>query len=93
MSWLDRLSKHVERRSKARLFLTLSALFLVVTPGAVLLVFYESSESADPDAFRLEAIIGASLIALHLLFILMTWMFWDSPEETSAPEDDPDSPR
>lgn len=93
MSWLDRLSKHVERRSKARLFLTLSALFLVVTPGAVLLVFYEPSGTVESDALRLEAIIGAALIGLHLLFILMTWMYWDSPEEPGVREDEPDSPR
>ena len=92
MSWLDRLSKHVERRSKARLFLTLSALFLVVTPGALVLVFYEPDDAPASDGPRLEAIIGAALIALHLLFILMTWMYWDSPEETKAPEDEVDSP-
>ena len=33
--------------------------------------------------------LAGLLVRRNLLFILMTWMYWDSPEETKAAEDEP----
>ena len=75
-------SENLAERPRARFFTTFAILGFAVTPVALMLVLYEpsahSSEAGVPPspAVRIEAVIGAVLLAAHFLCIFFAWMFY-----------------
>ena len=83
-------SEKLATRPRARFFFTFALLGLTVTPIALTLIFYHPETATDTTSYggkpvRLEAILGAILLALHLLSIFFAWMFYRD-EGRRAPE-------
>jgi hypothetical protein len=83
-------SENLADRPRARFFTTFAILGCTVTPVALFLIFYNPSDPAlGPEAavsseVRLEALIGAVLLAAHFLCIFFAWMFYrDEGQKTS----------
>lgn len=83
-------SENLAGRPRARFFTTFAILGFAVTPVALMLIFHGGSvpvadadaDIAAPPEVRLEAIIGAILLAAHFLCIFFAWMFYRDEGQT-----------
>jgi len=75
-------SENLADRPRARFFTTFAILGFAVSPIALILIFYHpAAPGSDPGTLdapkvRLEAVIGAALLAAHFLCIFFAWMFY-----------------
>ncbi|GEM_PF-2440810 len=83
-------SENLADRPRARFFTTFAILGCTVTPVALFLIFYHPTDptlepgTAESSEVRLEAVIGAVLLAAHFLCIFFAWMFYrDEGQKTS----------
>ena len=87
-------SENLAERPRARFFTTFAILGFAVTPVALMLIFYHpavpASEAEPPPSppVRLEALIGAVLLALHALCIFFAWMFYRDEARATDPAND-----
>jgi hypothetical protein len=74
-------AEKLAERPRTRFFTVFAILGFTATPAAIAILCFPPSETGSatgsaPPKVRVEVIIAAVLIALHLLCIFFAWNFW-----------------